>query len=208
MSNPDQSTTNLNILQVNVRGIRKKRGELKNFLERNKIHVALIQETMLGPSSTFDITNYDIHRTDGKNFKHGSAILIKSSIKHELITRHQSSQVNPKGTQETLIIKIAMPSKTPIFICSVYNSPCNKINTEILTQAFNEKDKVYLAGDFNSKSIEFGNRINNQNGDRLLNFVETNKFILINDGTHTHYDSRHNSSDILDLHRSSLKQPT
>ena len=52
---PHQS---LNILQFNIDGFSNKKTELSHFLDKNDIHIALLQETQKGKLTDFHITNY------------------------------------------------------------------------------------------------------------------------------------------------------
>jgi hypothetical protein len=58
---------------------------------------------------------------------------------------------------------------------------------------------MIIAGDFNSKSTQFGCRSSNSNGDVLLSILEENNLFIVNDNTPTHNSFNLSSFDILDL---------
>ncbi|GJQ80541.1 hypothetical protein Trydic_g19947 [Trypoxylus dichotomus] len=70
----------------NAQGTAKKKNELRAFITDNEIDVALLSETFLKASHTFNIPNYITYRTD-RNTKPGGgiAILVKEEIKHHSI---------------------------------------------------------------------------------------------------------------------------
>ena len=60
----------IRILQWNCNGVRRKHAVLKNFLEKQKIDIALIQETHLNPYHKFDLgPEYVIYRKDRPTHK-------------------------------------------------------------------------------------------------------------------------------------------
>ncbi|GJQ79454.1 hypothetical protein Trydic_g5040 [Trypoxylus dichotomus] len=75
----------------NAQGIAKKKNEARAFITDNEINVALLLETFLKASHTFNITNYTTYRTD-RNTKPGggTAILVRKEIKHHSIGRNMT----------------------------------------------------------------------------------------------------------------------
>ena len=114
----DDST--FNVLQFNANGIGNKLTELGVVLERNKVKVAVIQESKL--SSKFKnpcIRNYTIVR---KDHSHGGGLLV---FIHESITfskRPSSPEALSDPNQEELIIKADIRN-TKLIISNIYIPP-------------------------------------------------------------------------------------
>ena len=76
----------LRILQWNCNGIRPKGERLKEFLSREKIDIAVIQETHLKPHHSFTLgPDFVIHRKDRSTHK-GRYLSIFVTYKYNLIT--------------------------------------------------------------------------------------------------------------------------
>jgi len=76
----------INIIFWNTNSVNQHKNELLNFLNENKIHIALITETHLTKSIKFKLPGYSIYQADhSHNTAHaGAAITILTNIKHSL----------------------------------------------------------------------------------------------------------------------------
>ena len=84
--------SNLNILYWNANGIRNQIDEFYDLLESNFIHVACVNETHLKSNLALNSNpNYFFYRLDRTDRpKGGVAIIIKNSIKHQLLPHPQT----------------------------------------------------------------------------------------------------------------------
>ena len=157
---------NLKILVWNAGGLCEKSGvrktELAEYLESNKIDIALIQETNLKAGENFTMKGYSTHRDDRKNARSSTGIIkgggvvsmIKSGIQHTLITEKMVAQ-NDKNT-DIVAVKIEEGSK-PITCINVYVPPITDHRSDSRQQNF-DPEKILInkscliAGDFNAHS--------------------------------------------------------
>ena len=69
------SETELRILQWNCNGIRPKAERFREYLDREKVDIAVIQETHLNPHHSFDLgPDYYVLRKDRTTHKGNSSI--------------------------------------------------------------------------------------------------------------------------------------
>ena len=113
----DDST--FNVLQLNANGIRNKLTELEGVLERNKVKVAVIQESKLSPKSKNPyIQNYTTVRKDRSHGQGGGLLIfIHRSITFSKQPSSPESLSDPH--LEELSIK-AEPGNTKLIISTVY----------------------------------------------------------------------------------------
>lgn len=188
----------ITIMSWNANSVYPKRHELETLLDDEKFDVVLIQETFLRPGTNFKIKNYTTYRNDRlTTIGGGTAILIKSRIKHTLLPTPQTNNF------EITSLKIHLATG-PIDVHSVYKPPNKRLLNEELNLIFNSNNQVLIAGDLNSKSKEWGCRASNPDGIKLYKYVNENNIIILPPLEPTHY--HHESPDILDiaLHRNLL----
>ena len=104
-----RSGNSLNVLQWNVNGIRSKHKELLDFLVRNKVYVALIQESKLRaktPTPTF--SGYSTLRLDRPGDVGGGGLLalISRQISYTHTTRAIVSSLPPDNVREIQTLSI------------------------------------------------------------------------------------------------------
>jgi len=76
----------INIILWNANGVNQHKHGLLNFLNENKIHIALITETHLTKSIKFKLPGYSIYQADHLDHTAhaGAVIAIFTNIKHLL----------------------------------------------------------------------------------------------------------------------------
>ncbi|CAD6216157.1 GSCOCG00004376001-RA-CDS, partial [Cotesia congregata] len=122
------------------------------------------------------LQKYTIIRTDRPNSKQsgGTAIAIRNNIKHEVIS-HPSSVNN--STIEFTIIKLlsSEDQNGKTFIVSIYATPDNKKvfidelnNLFIKLNLSNPNNSFIIAGDLNSRRIDWGDSSTNERGKYLI----------------------------------------
>ncbi|KAK2582806.1 hypothetical protein KPH14_008895 [Odynerus spinipes] len=153
----------------------QRRLDLEEFIKGNNLDIALLSETKLNKMHKIDIEGYDIIRTDRPNTKKGggTAIIIQNNIPYSKVT-YPSSENN--SIIKYTIIKLKINRNQRLFLASIYATNkietkqefLNELNTIFTKLKLNDKDTYYiLAGDYNARHIEFGDRTNNTRG-RLL----------------------------------------
>lgn len=156
----------LSIIQLNCISVvlNSKQIQIKLFIQKYNPDILLLSETFLKPKHSFLINGYDIYRTDRIDKKGGgTAVLIKSCIKHQVI--------NPPLTEsmESTIIKITCNNKSYI-IASIY-APKQNLTEVDLKKIFNLGNQVIIAGDFNGKHKKWKCNRNNKNGTTVWDFI-------------------------------------
>lgn len=185
----------LKIIQFNCCGItsRTNQTEFKYFLNIHNPDIVLLSETFLKPNHKFIVPYYKIYRTDRleKN-RGGTAILIKSNIKHKTINPPQSNSFN-----DTTGIKVYLNGQT-ITIFGIYST--NKIVELDIKNLMNQDNKVLIAGDFNAKHKDWYCNNDNQSGKAVHTFLKNHPHIKMHfPDSHTYFATKAKSDSILDF---------
>lgn len=186
----------LQILNLNINGIKKDRNSLITFLQRKDIDVACITETHLAPKENFTIPGYKIYRNDRDNCiaSGGVAILIKKKFTNQQLPLINCSNI------EIIGIEIILTNNSTLNIFSAYKQPNKPLIEEDIKLIFNTNRQTLLLGDINSKNTAWGCRANNQAGIKLLNFAAIYNFMVHAPNTYTYYPYRNDyQPDILDI---------
>lgn len=190
----------IKILLWNSNGLINQKTELQAFLINTPIDVLLVSEAHLTSNSFFKIPGYITYHCDHPDgtAHAGSALLIKSNIKHSTLPPYQSNII--QATNITLIL-----NNIPTTISSVYCPPPKRnrpnIKTSDFEQYFLSLGNNYIAGgDFNSKHHAWGSRIVNTRGRSLINFTTTKNLKIIAPPNPTYWPTHINRQpDILEF---------
>lgn len=173
-------TKNLKIFHINVNSLIliSRRYTLNEFIKTHKPDIVLLNETKLNRKHKLEFDQYNIIRRDRPNSKRsgGTAILIKTHIKHKPYTNIATKSFK---FLETTIVKIPMNDNKMLYIVSAYYPSGNndshfKLEIRQLFESINLQnlDNYYiLAGDLNSKRVEWGNKDNNTKGNILFDWL-------------------------------------
>lgn len=176
---------NFKIIALNVNSLisLSKRSELSLFLRKNNPHVLLLSETKLNKCHKVVFNGYNLVRTDrGYGAGGGTAILIKNSIKFDLVSTSYLSD-----SLESTAIKLRTVENTNIYLFSIYvNNPRHEELSKDLSnilRSIPSNNLFIIGGDFNARHVSWRNRTNNYNGlalrswldcyNQLLNHVST-----------------------------------
>ena len=161
----------LNILQFNLDGISTKKTELAYFLDKNDIHVALLQETQKGRQTDLHITNYTPKHCDCPQCQ-GTVTYIRNDV----TGRTENRPENSTCIQKTLL----WYSGVRYQIYNVYHPPGSTLN---LQNSFNETvyKNAIIAGDFNSHSPTWGYKDLDGNGKVIEDLVGSTNLFLTQD---------------------------
>jgi len=131
------------------------------------LDLILISEAHLTPNTSFKIPGdqrYPCDHSDGTAHA-GSAILIKSDIKHFILPSFQSNSIQATN----IAIQI---NHIPTTISSVSCPPFSKLPTnDFPNYLFSPKNTFLIGGYFNSKHTAWGSRIINTGGCILYNIT-------------------------------------
>lgn len=187
----------LKIIQLNCQGLCSpdKQLELKLFIEKYDPDIMLLSETHLKPKHKLTLPSfYIIYRTDRiDRFHGGTAIIIKTIIKHELLTSPKT-----ESFPDTTAIKVHCNVRPYIFT-SIYST--EKVLGRDLTKLFAMGGKVFIGGDFNARHYNWYCASNNQSGKSLSKFIDENSNIGIHfpDAYTCYPDIRNNRPSVIDL---------
>ena len=180
----DDST--FNILQLNANGIGNKLAELGDFLEKNKVKIAVIQESKLSTKSkTPSIRNFTTVRRDRSTGQGGGLLaFIHSSI---TFTKLQLSKRTLDDSHlEELSIKIKLEN-TELIITNIYIPPASSCTTGYqpsLEHLMTTKDTLLL-GDFNAHHSSWHSRSNDTRGRKLADEINLSDYGILNEDSPT-----------------------
>ena len=150
------TSANFNILQLNISGIGNKKIELAKILDEEKIHVALLQET-LHRNTNILITGYTEYPCKCEGCQ-GIITYIRNDLTAECIHLDQTDQTD---VQRTIIWYSGKKYK----IYNIYSPPSNTCQIDDLQETFYHNTVV--AGDFNGHSPQWGYADTDKSGSYL-----------------------------------------
>ena len=122
-----QAKRTLNILQLNVQGIRNKQLELAKLLHDHGVHISLLQETLLTEDNQYTISGYMTTRCICKKCR-GIATLIRNDVQADVInTTRETDEVKHTDTQ---CIHVWPDNGKKYIIHNIYNHPSCKLKVE------------------------------------------------------------------------------
>lgn len=191
---------NINILQLNIDGIRNKHLELKHFLHKHKIHIAIIQETKLRHThKTPNIPNFTAIRQDRQHGEGGGLITyIHHNLSYIEKTQHIRTITQVDRHTELQAFNIKTGHNKHITIINTYippeHSPGLPANYMIRLQALNTLPNILLGGDFNAKHTDwYIHQDSTQRGRDICTQLDQ-LYILNNTNSHTHIPHQANFS--------------
>ncbi|GFY42119.1 putative RNA-directed DNA polymerase from transposon BS [Trichonephila inaurata madagascariensis] len=194
----DFSCFGLRIASWNADGVRSRTVEMRDFIDKHRPDIFLIQETHLGPSDSLQIPNYTTYRNDRPhapncNPRGGTAILLKSSLPHH------HTPTPPMGTVEATSVTLTPPGGNTLLITSIYISPSisyQHINTD-LEALFSLGGASILCGDFNAHHTFWGCRRVDYRGTIIKRVLDSTDTQVIAPQTPTRFG--HTSASTIDI---------
>lgn len=188
--------TNLKIIQLNTKSILSNLEILTKYIEDEEIDIALLSETWLKTKTKIKNFNSFIrNRADGYG---GVAILVKKNFKAKRI------QVVNFSPMEVIEVEIEI-NKLKFYFVSVYIPPgiSNSIlKTKIQTFfiKYENKPNTIIGGDFNGhNSLWEDDHEEDCRGNLLAEIITQGDCKILNDGTHTYFNSHSHTSSAIDL---------
>ena len=183
-------TPTLNIIQVNICGLRNKKTDLAKILNDHKVHVALLQETIHQNSDTHitGYTSYPCKCTDCR----GIITYIRNDIAGTVI-----HPTEPRATDVQHITIWHAGRKFTLY--NVYNPPWNSINIPDLQES--NYSKTILCGDFNGHSPLWGYTDYNNTGKYIEELCQSSNLSPLQNSetTPTLFHRTHNTASRPDL---------
>ena len=186
----------LRIALWNANGLGQHSQEVKTFLTNQKIDIMLISETHFTTKNFMKIHNYKIYDTkhpDGTAHG-GTAIIIKSSIKHYELEQYQHDFLQATS------VAIAELNRD-ITISAIYCPPKHTIKKEQFETFYKTLGPRFIAGgDYNAKHSEWGSRLITPKGRELYKAIQNSGFSTLSTGEPTYWPTDNKKTpDIIDF---------
>ena len=170
--NQNQTFEKLNILQFNASGLFTKKTEFTHYLNKNNIHIALIQETEKGKESNIHIPGYTPTHCICQKCQ-GTITYIRNDV--------TGSSENIQNNNPTCIQRSTIWfSNRKFVIYNVYNHPGTNF---IIPPTLNENDyqNTVIVGDFNGHSPSWGYDSYNETGRNIEELANTSNLFIVQD---------------------------
>ena len=167
-----EQQSSLNILQINISGIDRKKTELAQIFSEKNVHVALVQESK-HQNADLHISNYSYTACDHtKENCQGVVTYIRNDITGS-VEKLESSR--PADFHKITIWHNG--SKYTIY--NVYNPPWNHLNFNSIPDIIFSKSVI--AGDFNGHSPQWGYKDYNHTGKAIEELCRTTNLSVLQD---------------------------
>lgn len=174
----------LSLAFYNANGLAWQRDEVRQYLTDHQVDILLVQETLLKPCNRDPrIANYNVIRNDREGRGGGTLVYYKRSL--HCIPLEPPSLEN----LEVTICRLGMTGHQPINIASAYLPPSKRILQSDLQALFALGNSTILAGDFNSKHIQWNSHSSSPNGVILESLQDSLGFDVIAPMSPTHYSA-------------------
>lgn len=185
------------VLLWNANGLSLRKAELENFLNDERIDVALISETHFTQAYQFKrMRNYHIvacNHPSGRA-RGGAAVIIKNDIQSHEFLIHQTPEL------QAAVVSLQLHGvKTNIG--AIYAPPGQTIDHTLFSNLFSSLGSRWiLGGDYNSKHTVWGSRLINPRGRNLLKAAQKFNCTFLTSGEPTNWPSDHTKiPDLLDF---------
>ena len=185
----------LNIVHINVNGLRGRLTELNLLLDEIPVDLLLLNETKLRDTEPPRIRGFKAaayrNRQAGRNAGGGVAIYAADNLR--------CKDISP-DMDDIAAIEVALGANEKLAVVSYYvPPPSNGPDATTLDPILLAYPACLIVGDLNSKHQFFGCRSTDRAGEELFNMIENNDMLILNDHDQTtYYDARSSSNEILD----------
>lgn len=203
MSNAIVTINEMKIITLNVNSLisHSKRHSVERFLQVNKPHVMLIDETKLNAKHILDFRHYSIVRVDRKNSRGGgTAVLIKEGIGFK--------PISTKDWNLTSIECAAVCVETdraPIIVVAAYSTGnagpllTTELDTIFTLNGTPGQHSIVVGGDLNARHQSWGDNLTCGRGNALKRWCDTNAPFVRDVRTAQATFYRGNTSSFIDL---------
>ena len=178
---PTEPPRKLNILQWNAEGIMKKKRDLAERMEKEKIDIVCVQETHLNVSHRFQVRGYETFRVDREGrHKGGVLMLVRNSIAAQDFKIDTNQQAEIQG------INCVIENRN-LRILNVYCPPDRDLSLPLMDIP---KQDCMVMGDFNSHSERWGYAETDKRGEDVEDWeIDTNLHLIIKEDVMTNLRS-------------------
>ena len=169
-----------NILQWNVRSIRKRFCDIQLLLMNVYFSVMAFQETWLLDADVFTFRRYNVLRKNRPNGVHGGGVclLILALLTYSVVLLNTPL--------EAVAATVVLPKKK-ITVCSLYISPNTPLDKADLKALIQQLPRPFLLlGDFNAKHSLWGSPVDDVQGRTVVEVMLEENLVLLNSGYPTH----------------------
>ena len=175
----------LRVATWNINGLAPNVEDAKIMMKVNKIDILLISEAHCTENSNIKIKDHNVYHTnhpDGTGHA-GTAIVIRSNIKHHLLPEYKTNHV-----QATTI---SVEDKCGYFnVSSIYCPPTPIISGTMFSDLFSTLGpRVIAGGDWNAKHTHWGSRLTSPRGRQLKKTVDDNHLVTVSTTEPTYWPS-------------------
>jgi hypothetical protein len=174
-------------------GVRGRKIELELFLIQQGVDICIMSETFLNRGQVFRLANYNCHRTDRPTHGSGTAIIVRRGIVHHSLPVHGLTHLETTAIQNTMACK-------PLVVLAVYLSPCRPLIGAELDACFGSGLTVLVAGDLNTKHVDWNSRLTTRREKLLRDYAERYSCLIFGPNTPTTNPYNPSSTpDVLDI---------
>jgi hypothetical protein len=182
----------LKIIQWNCRSVISKKTDLIQLINKYNPMVIALSETWLKPEFLFRISGYNCVREDRPDGYGGVAILVKNNISFKCLSlpAHNLDNFNAVGVQidHISIISVYVP----------YAS--SEVLSQDIEQLFSTLSNSFIIlGDFNCHHQIWGSGLTNNNGEHLLEILDSHNLCVLNTGVPTRRTNPNENASAVDL---------
>ena len=144
-------SNHLKIIHLNIQSIdsETKKLQLTRLAQIHKTDIISINETFLKPNKNLEIDGYSIIRSDRQLPKKGGGAAL--CIKNNLVFQEIDLSSVKKFDEATGVL-LSIDDHLKIAIFSIYSSPSNPLNLDLLEYIEKNYKNFIITGDFNAKS--------------------------------------------------------
>jgi len=176
------------ILQWIVKSISARSDNLNHLLSSIYDNVAILSETWLFPSRSFNFPGYHIFRHDRKYGYSDTAIAVCQECQFKNI--NLNNELDYQKNLENLdinVVGVEIFSVFPLQIWFLYIPPQSNITSNITDTIFNlvRTSNAIIVGDFNGHHSAWGSAQGNYRGNLIYSCLSAFNLCLLNNGSHT-----------------------
>lgn len=147
------------------------------LFDKHNPDIVLLNETHLKEKHTLYLKNYNVVRHDRPGGKAGgTAILVKKNFKYEVLDNTMEAEL-----LENTAISLETTNNNMLILVASYarKGPTQKFRSDLeklfdKLNLISQSNYYIVAGDFNAKHVKWANRINDERGINLLDWLENN----------------------------------
>ena len=186
----------IKILQWNCPGLSNKKLDLLVSLKEKDIDIVCLNEVKSWQKENLNRDYFVVTETRASK-SHGSIILAKEAttiieVKPEKFDSNERGKIF-----EIIKACFEVPVIGHLWVIALYISPGRDLNLSEIFET--EMKNVFICGDFNAPHQELNCTYNNENGEKIIETIETGNFKLLNNGYHTYQSYQGEGRNMLDL---------